>query len=124
MLPLFTRMINIIISHRLLSITQILDGTSNITEELLDQDILRIIRKQATTTTERYKTPKADTGILLNGVRTYSYRDTESIRFGVLERIRVNTQGRVMQNHLLYWLIKFLTKQSSSCWSGCRKHYR
>ena len=73
---------------------KILDGTSNITEELLDQDILRIIRKQATTTTERYKTPKADTGILLNGVRTYSYRDTESIRFGVLEKISVNTQGR------------------------------
>ena len=73
---------------------KILDGTSNITEELLDQDILRIIRKQATTTTEKYKTPKADTGILLNGVRTYSYRDTESIRFGVLEKISVNIQGR------------------------------
>ena len=73
---------------------KILDGTTNITEKLLDQDILRIIRKQATTTTERYNTPKADTGILLNGVRTFSYRDPESIRFGILEKIKVNTQGR------------------------------
>ena len=73
---------------------KILDGTSNITEKLLDQNILRIIRKQAITTTERYNTPKGDTGIMLNGVRVYSYRDTESIRFGLLEKINVNTQGR------------------------------
>ncbi len=78
-------------SEHYVSDTNDKDGIIN---KCLDQDILRIIRKQATTTTERYKTPKADTGILLNGVRTYSYRDTESIRFGVLEKISVNTQGR------------------------------
>ena len=72
---------------------KILDG-STVNDTVLDQKILRLIRKRATATTERYQTPKADTGILLNGVRTYSYRDTESVRFGKLEEIRVNTQGR------------------------------
>ncbi|MGA1433027.1 MAG: YHYH protein, partial [Candidatus Nanopelagicaceae bacterium] len=72
---------------------KILDG-STVNQTLLDQQILRLIRKEAITTTERYKTPKADTGILLNGVRTYSYRDTESVRFGRLEQIQINTQGR------------------------------
>ena len=74
-------------SHR------ILDGTAT-DKKVLDQKLLRLIRKQATTTTEKYQTPKADTGILLNGVRTYSYKDTESVRFGKLESIRVDLQGR------------------------------
>ena len=72
---------------------KILDG-STVNQTVLDQKILRLIRKQATTSTERYQTPKADTGILLNGVRTYSYRDTDSVRFGRLERIKVDVQGR------------------------------
>jgi len=72
---------------------KILDG-STVNEQVLDQKILRLIRKRATTSTERYQTPKADTGILLNGVRTYSYRDTDSVRFGRLEEIKVDTQGR------------------------------
>jgi len=72
---------------------KILDG-STVSQKVLDQKILRLIRKRATATTERYQTPKADTGILLNGVRTYSYRDTESVRFGRLEEIKIDLQGR------------------------------
>ena len=72
---------------------KILDG-STVNEQVLDQKILRLIRKRATTSTERYQTPKGDTGILLNGVRTYSYRDTDSVRFGRLEEIKVDIQGR------------------------------
>ena len=71
---------------------RILDG-STVTQTVQDQKLLRIIRKQATRTTEKYKTPKSDIGILLNGVRLYGYRDPESIRFGKLESIAVNTQG-------------------------------
>lgn len=67
---------------------------SEITETLLDQKILRIIRKKSTATTEIYNTPKADVGILLNGVRLYGYKDDESIRFGKLEEIKINTKGR------------------------------
>jgi len=76
---------------------KILDG-STVNQTLFDQKILRIIRKNATRTTEVYKTPKRDTGILVNGVPIYSYKDEESIRFGKLEEIRINTQGRGYAN--------------------------
>ena len=72
---------------------KILDG-STVNQTLLDQKILRIIRKSASRTTEVYKTPKTDIGILVNGVRIYSYKDKESIRFGKLEEIKVENQGR------------------------------
>ena len=72
---------------------KILDG-SQVNETLLDQKILRLIRKEATRTTETYPTPRRDVGILLNGVPVYSYKDHDSVRFGQLEEIKVNTQGR------------------------------
>ena len=71
---------------------RILDG-STVNKELQDQKLLRIIRKQSTRTTEVYKTPKRDVGILLNGVPIYGFRDEESVRFGLLEKIEVDTQG-------------------------------
>ena len=71
---------------------KILDG-STVNETTLDQKLLRIIRKQATRTTEQYKTPKRDVGIALNGVPFYGYKDPESVRFGKLEEIKVNTRG-------------------------------
>ena len=72
---------------------KILDG-STVSETLLDQRILRIIRKEATRTTEKYKTPNRDVGILLNGVPVYGFRDHDSVRFGKLEEIKIDTQGR------------------------------
>ena len=72
---------------------KILDG-SQVNETLLDQKILRLIRKEASRTTETYPTPRRDVGILLNGVPVYSYKDHDSVRFGELEEIKVNTQGR------------------------------
>ena len=71
---------------------RILDG-STVTQPLKDQKLLRLIRKQATRTTEKYQTPKSDVAILLNGVRVYGFRDPESIRYGKLEKIEVKTQG-------------------------------
>ena len=71
---------------------------SEVSETTLDQNLLRIIRKEATTTTEIYNTPKADVGILLNGVRIYGYRDDESVFFGKLQEIKVNTRGRSYVN--------------------------
>ena len=61
---------------------------------MLDQKLLRIVRKTPTTTTEIYKTPKRDVGILLNGVPIYGYKDSESVRFGALQEIRVSSRGR------------------------------
>jgi hypothetical protein len=71
---------------------KILDGSA-ITQTLLDQKLLRLIRKSSTKTTEIYKTPKRDVGILVNGVPIFGFRDEESIRFGVLEEIKIDTQG-------------------------------
>ena len=71
---------------------KILDGTA-VNEEVLDQKLLKIIRKEATRTTETYPIPKTDIGIGLNGVPFYSYKDPESIRFGLLEEIRVDLRG-------------------------------
>ena len=71
---------------------KILDG-STVNEITLDQKLLRIIRKQATRTTETYKTPKRDVGIALNGVPFYGYKDPESVRFGKLEEIKIDTRG-------------------------------
>ena len=71
---------------------KILDGTT-VNEEILDQKLLKIIRKEATRTTESYPTPKTDVGIGLNGVPFYGYKDPDSIRFGLLEEIRVDLRG-------------------------------
>ena len=71
---------------------KILDG-STVTEVVRDQKLLRIIRKNAIRTTEKYKTPKTEVGILLNGTRLYSHKDSESVSFGKLEEVRVNVQG-------------------------------
>ena len=71
---------------------KILDG-STVNYATLDQRLLRIIRKQATRTTETYKTPKTDVGIGLNGVPFYGQKDQDSIRFGELEEIKVDTRG-------------------------------
>ena len=67
---------------------------STVTEDVRDQNLLRILRKNPTSTTEVYKTPQSEIGILLNGVRLFSYKDADSIRFGKLESIRVDNRGR------------------------------
>jgi hypothetical protein len=72
---------------------KIFDGSA-VDQTLLDQKILRLIRKEAITSTERYETSKSDIGIFLNGVRAYGYKDTESVRFGLLEEIKIDLQGR------------------------------
>lgn len=75
----------------------IFDGT-DVSETMLDQKLLRIVRKTPTTTTEIYKTPKRDVGVLLNGVPIYGYKDLESVRFGALQEIRVSSRGRNYTN--------------------------
>ena len=71
---------------------KILDG-STVNEKVLDQKILRLIRKESIRTTEKYETPKRDVGIALNGVPFYGYKDPESVRYGKLEEIKINTRG-------------------------------
>ena len=70
------QMNNTIISQVLVTSYNIFDGT-DVSETMLDQKLLKIVRKTPTTTTEIYKTPKRDVGILLNGVPIYGYKDSE-----------------------------------------------
>lgn len=71
----------------------ILENVTSIPGNLADQKILKLIRKEATSTTEIYETPNLDVGILVNGTRIYNYKDTETVRFGKLEKIKVQNQG-------------------------------
>ena len=71
----------------------IFDG-SNPEQTLQDQKHLRIIRKQSTDTTEIYKTSNRDVGILLNGVPVFGYKDRDSLKYGILQEIKVSARGR------------------------------
>lgn len=62
-------------------------------QPIKDQKLLRILRKEAIKTTEKYATPKSEVGLLLNGVRLYGYKDNESVRYGNLESVSVVDQG-------------------------------
>jgi hypothetical protein len=72
----------------------ILDKTARQTDTVRDQKLLRIIRKSPIATTERYKTPNRDVGILLNGVPVYSHKDFNEIQYGQLTKITVGNRGR------------------------------
>ena len=76
---------------------KIFDG-SIITDQVKDQKLLKLIRKESIRTTEIYKTPKRDVGILVNGVPLYGNKDEESIRYGTLEEIRLTNKGRGYKN--------------------------
>ena len=67
---------------------------SNPEQTLQDQKHLRIIRKQSTDTTEIYKTSNRDVGILLNGVPVFGYKDRDSLKYGILQEIKVSARGR------------------------------
>lgn len=76
----------------------ILENVTSIPGPLADQKILKLIRKEAISTTEIYETGNRDVGLFLNGVRAYSHKDTEEVRFGKLEKISVQNQGRNYRN--------------------------
>ena len=71
----------------------ILDGATGLPTNVADQRLLKLIRKQATRSTEVYETPAADVGILVNGTRVYGYKDTDSVDFGELKKISVSKKG-------------------------------
>lgn len=74
------------------SVTELLN--SNVTENLKDQELLKLIRKQPITTTEVYSTGNKDVGILVDGSPVYSNRSKEEIVFGQIETIKILTKGR------------------------------
>ena len=60
---------------------------------LLDQKLLKLVRKQPVTTTEVYETSNRDVGIFINGVPALGYKSEEFVKTGAIESIEVNTRG-------------------------------
>lgn len=65
---------------------------------LLDQKTLKLIRKVPTTTTEIYETSNRDVGIFIDGVPALGYKSEESIKFGAIESITVESKGFSYKN--------------------------
>ena len=60
---------------------------------LLDQKLLKLIRKQPVTTTEVYTTSNRDVGIFIDGVPALGYKSDEFVKFGAIESITVENKG-------------------------------
>jgi len=58
-----------------------------------NQNLLKLIKKNPTTSTEIFTTTTKDVGILVNGVRLYSYKDDEEVINGPVVKIEVTNQG-------------------------------
>lgn len=58
-----------------------------------NQNLLKLIKKKPTTSTEIFTTTTKDVGILVNGVRLYSYKDDEEVINGSVVEIEVINQG-------------------------------
>lgn len=63
-----------------------------------DQKLLRLIRKSPSVTADIYETSNTEVGIFANGVRAYSYKDTEKIVYGNVESITVINPGTSYQD--------------------------
>jgi len=68
--------------------------TPSITQDLQDQELLKLIRKQPITTTEVYSTGNKDVGILVDGTPVYSNRSEEQITYGLIDSVSINNKGR------------------------------
>ena len=62
-------------------------------EILKDQKQLRLIKKTPERSTEIYKTPTRDIGILVNGVTVRGYKDDEDVVFGGVTEINIENKG-------------------------------
>jgi hypothetical protein len=67
-------------------------------EILKDQKQLRLIKKTPEKSTEIYKTPVRDIGILVNGVTVRSYKDDDDVVFGGVTEINIQNKGSGYKN--------------------------
>jgi len=68
-------------------------GITDIPSDVLDQKLLRIIRKYPIQTTEIYETKYRDVGIGINGIPFLSYKDEDIVLNGPIESIKVGLRG-------------------------------
>jgi hypothetical protein len=91
--------------------------TSGINLNLVGQNILRLIRKAPTTTTEVYSTGVRDVGIFIDGTLALNHRDSQFINFGKLKKISVTNQGKGYKNPP-YVLLNNQPKKATAVLSG------
>ena len=70
----------------------ILTGT-NYNVNLLDQKLLKLIRKTPVTTTEIYETSNRDVGIFIDGVPAIGYKSEEFVKYGSIVSSKVENKG-------------------------------
>ena len=70
----------------------ILVGTQY-SENLLDQKLLKLIRKEPVTTTEVYKTSNRDVGIFIDGVPALGYKSSNFVKYGPIVSSKVEYRG-------------------------------
>ncbi len=71
--------------------TQILTATTSLIPE--DQKILRLIRKNPTTTTEIYSTSTRDVGIFVDGSLVFGCKDTDYVSYGAIVNYSIKKRG-------------------------------
>ena len=67
--------------------------TANVNDTLTDPQLLKLIPKTITTTTEVYKTPRSDVGIFVDGSIVYNVKDSELIGYGPITSFDITKRG-------------------------------
>jgi len=68
-------------------------GSVNFTQNLKDQQLLKLIRKEPITTTEVYNTGTRDVGILVDGTPVLSNKSKDQVVRGPIEEVTVTNRG-------------------------------
>lgn len=71
--------------------TSILTGT--VSDPLSDPELLKIIPKQISTTTEVYKTPRRDIGVFVDGTIAFGYKSEDLIEYGPITGFTITSRG-------------------------------
>lgn len=66
---------------------------NQVTQQLQDQKLLRLIRKRPTVTTEVYSVSSRDVGILIDGSPAFSFKDEEFVKYGKIVETKVTFKG-------------------------------
>ena len=66
---------------------------ANVSDTLTDPQLLKMIPKTVTTTTEVYSTPRSDVGVFVDGTIAYNVKDDELISFGPVTSFSITKRG-------------------------------
>ena len=66
---------------------------SNVTDTLTDPQLLKLLPKETTTTTEIYSTPRNEVGVFVDGTIIYGSKDSDLIQYGPITKFNVTSRG-------------------------------